>query len=122
MAYVLNIRMATYLLLLAARLVTMTRRILAFSGGMTGLETVMRAAFEFLSAYLSATNIWKPTLLILKSLLTAHAPLLHKKRAFGASFVVLMAVMGDDLMSTYFWSRAWISARRCFGAARQGWL
>jgi hypothetical protein len=119
MADVLDVWVTTNFLLLATRLAAMTGRVFAFSGRVTRLEAVMRAAFEFLSAYLSATNVWEPTLLILKSLLTAHAPFLHKKRAFGASFVVLVAVVRNNWVSTCFRSGTWIPTRRSYCATWQ---
>ena len=113
---------ADFLLLAAWLLTRLTMRILAITRQMTGLEAVVRAALELLPAHFAAANISQPARLMLESLLTAHTPLLHKMRAFGASFIVLMAVVSYLWVSTCLRSIARIPTWRRFSAARQGWL
>lgn len=94
MAHVL-IRMSAHLLGLSASLLTsLAVRIFALSWPVARFATEVRAATEFVAANIAATDVLQPTLLILEGLFPAHAPFLHKERAFGTSLIVLVAVVG----------------------------
>lgn len=100
-ASIFDVRMTTNFLLLPTRLLArLAMSIFTLSRCMARLQAIMRATLELLPTYFSAANIRKPTLLILQSLLATHAPLLHKKRTLGASFIVLMAVVRNNRMAT----------------------
>ena len=113
MAGILNIRVTAHFLLFSTWLLTrLSMCVFAFSRQVTGLQAVVRAAFQLLAADLPATNFLKPTLLILQSLLSAHATLLDQERAPGAGFAVLVTVMRDLWMAARLGPRAGVATWR----------
>jgi hypothetical protein len=110
MTHVLVWMPASLLWLAAKLLASLAVRIFAFSRTMAGLATEVRSATKLVSANIATANILQPALLILESLLPAHAPLLHKKRAFGTSLIILVAVVRYLRVSAGFRAFASISA------------
>lgn len=103
---------AANLLGLATRLLTsLAVCILALSRSMARLAAKVRAASELVATNLTATDILEPTLLILEGLLPTHAPLLHKKRAFRTSLIILVAVVRHLRMTACLCSLTGVTAR-----------
>lgn len=78
---------------------------------MAGLATEVGTTTKLVTADIAAADILQPALLILEGLFPAHAPLLHKKRAFGTSLIVLVAVVRHLRVPACFGAFARISAR-----------
>jgi hypothetical protein len=85
--------------------------ILALSRAMARLATEVRTTTKLMSADIAAADVLQPALLILESLLPAHTPLLHKKRAFRTGLIVLVAVVGYLRVTAGFRAFTSISAR-----------
>lgn len=86
--------MPTHFLGLATLLLAgLAIRIFALPRSMTRFAAEVRTTPQFVATHVAATDILQPALLILECLLPAHAPLLHKKGAFGTSLIVLVAIV-----------------------------
>jgi hypothetical protein len=117
------IRMSTTLLGLTTRLLTsLTIGIFAFARSMAGFTTEVRSATELVTADIATADILQPALLVLEGLLPAHAPLLHKERTFGTSFIVLMAVVRYLRVAACFGTLAGVSTGRRLCTARKRWM
>jgi hypothetical protein len=103
--------MPTHFLGLATLLLaSLAIRIFALSWAVTRFATEVRATTELVAAHVTAANILQPALLVLERLLPAHAPLLHKKGAFGTSLIVLVAVVRDLRVAACLRALAGVSA------------
>jgi hypothetical protein len=112
MAHIL-VGMPASLLGLAARLLaSLTVRILALPWSVARFATEVRTTTKLVATDITTANILQPALLILEGLLPAHTPFLHKKRAFGTSFIILVAVVGYLRMAACLCAFASVSARR----------
>lgn len=96
---------------LSARLRAAPLSIFTFARTMAGLGAEVRSTLQLFAANTAASDVLKPALLIFHCLLATHASFLHKERAFGTRFVVLVAVVRDLWMSTVFCSIARRPAR-----------
>jgi hypothetical protein len=85
-------------------------RIFALSRPVARFTTEVRSTTQLVATYVAATHILQPALLVLESLLPAHAPLLHKKGAFGTSLIVLVTVVRHLRVATCFRAFAGVSA------------
>jgi hypothetical protein len=111
MAHIL-IWMPTRFLGLATLLLTgLAVCVFALTRSVTRLATEVRTTTELVATHVAATDVLQPTLLILERLLPAHAPLLHKKGAFGTSLVVLVAVVRHLRVAACFRTLTGVSAR-----------
>lgn len=101
--------MATERLGLATRLLAGLGGVFAFTRTMTVFPTGVRAAFEWLPAYLTAARICQPAGHIFQHLLAALALLLRQEWALRTAFVVGMAVVRG--LGVTAWLRAFTLER-----------
>ena len=98
--------------LAASLLASLAVRVFTFSWSMAGFAAEVRTTSKLVATDIATANVLQPALLILESLLPAHAPFLHKKRAFGTGLIILVAVVGYLRMSASLRAFASIAARR----------
>ena len=87
-------------------------RVFTFSWSMAGFAAEVRTTAKLVATDITTANILQPALLILEGLLPAHAPFLHKERAFGTGLIILVAVVGHLRMP---------ACLRAFASVSAGW-
>ena len=122
MAGVLRIWMLADLLFFPTRLLArLSIRVLTLARSVALLATEVRTALEFLTAYLAAPNIRKPTLLVLEVLLATHASLVDQERTSWAILAIHVTVVLDLRVTTCFGAATLEATWRRLCAAREGW-
>lgn len=109
-------------LLTSAELSAWCCSIFALASAMAELLAEMNSAFQLLSARKATTHFSKPTRLVLEIFLPAYTGLFHEERAFGAGFVVIVALMLDLWMPTRSLASAVKAAWWRTGSARLRWV
>jgi hypothetical protein len=98
--------------LAASLLASLAVRVFTFSWSMAGFAAEVRTTAKLVATDITTANILQPALLILEGLLPAHAPFLHKERAFGTGLIILVAVVRYLRMSASLRTFASVPTRR----------
>jgi hypothetical protein len=93
--------------------------ILAVVGSMALFPASMRAAAKILAANHAAAHFLQPAWLILQSMFAAETPLIDQEWAFGAGFVVSVAIVSNLRVATSLEPMARKTAWRRLRPARQ---
>jgi len=96
--------------------------VFAFAGPVARLPTLVRATLQCTSTNLTTSDFREPTRLVLHLMLSAKARLCCEEWAFGATLIVLVAIVRHLRMSARLRSFAIKAAWRRLGTARQGRL
>jgi hypothetical protein len=114
------IRMATNLLLLAARLLArLTIGVLALAGAVTRFSAEVISTAQFLPTNLAAADIDQPALLIFNHTLPTHASSFDEERAFGTAFTIKMTGMRYLWMTASFGTPTWLPTWRRLRSTRK---